>query len=120
MLQHAEKPDGVADEKIALVLWREVRATQDAAGRHRPNAFLVELFWRAHAPANAHVTAGARGAVGGILESPAVKGVAVRVRANGEMKLNFKRARVESVHATTRRAKGLRWRLHVCHVKHAA
>ena len=44
MLQHAEEPDGVADEKIALVLWREVRAAQDSAGRHRPHAFLVKLF----------------------------------------------------------------------------
>ena len=118
--QHAEETDGVANEKVALVLRAKMRAAEDAAGGHGPHALLVKLLRRTHAAADVHVAAGAGRAVGGELKTPTVKGVAVRVRPDGEMKLDLEGARIETIHTTARGAESLRGRFHVRHVKHAA
>ena len=119
VLQDALEPDRVADQEVAVGVLGKVRTGEETCGGHRADA-LREPLLVSSALADIDVAAGASGSVVGELKTPAVKGVAVRVGSDREVKLDLERPRVEAVDTRLARPVGAGGGFHVGDVEDAS
>ena len=107
ILSHSLKSNHIRNQQVASVLLRKMLTVQYADRRYRSHSLLIQLG-RSSTARHPDVIASSTRPVRRKLIAPLIKHVAMRVRANREMKIDVKGRRIPLVHSRTTRAKPLR------------